>query len=220
MMSSEAKALIAKLHHAVSKEPQLAYREIRRFPNDPHFLNVMPADINEWMNSHHVMRLSTILETLDRKPIHQIPSHRILAYCYDLLYAAEFVINGEKGERVMDHLSAVVRTDLDSTSMLPTYDENISYTVGSRMETGLANPHAPLLQLDFGGADTFYVLEQLWIVLEKEPIRALNPWELVRAEPQYIPNRPLTPTDNEESDYTDEEEEDGVYSDDEDNNNV
>ncbi|KAL6725905.1 hypothetical protein Aduo_007926 [Ancylostoma duodenale] len=87
-MSPDAKALIAKLHHAVSTEPHLAYRDLSQFPNEPHHLDLMPANIDEWTKDHNVMRLSAILEALDRKPLHQIPAHRLLAHCYDTFYAA------------------------------------------------------------------------------------------------------------------------------------
>ncbi|KAL6725846.1 hypothetical protein Aduo_007874 [Ancylostoma duodenale] len=221
-MSPDTSVLIAKLDHAVSAEAHLAHRNMSHIPNARHHLDLMPTYINEWMNSHHVMRLSTILEILDRKPVHQIPSHRLLAYCYDTLYAAEFIIDGENGERVIDHPSAIVRTDLDSTSLPPTYDDTICYTVSSRMKTGLDNPHAPLLQLDFGGTDTFYVLEQLWFVLKKEPVQSPNPWELVNAEPQYIPNSPLSPTYDERSisDSDVDTHADGVYTSDEEDDTI
>ncbi|EYC33770.1 hypothetical protein Y032_0002g977 [Ancylostoma ceylanicum] len=85
------------------------------------------------------------------------------------------------------------------------------------METGLANPHAPLLQLGFGGTDTFTVLEQLWVVLEKELVQNLNPWERVNAEPKYIPNSPLPPSVDEGSvsDLDVDPVPDGVYTSDE-----
>ncbi|KAL6730313.1 hypothetical protein Aduo_001294 [Ancylostoma duodenale] len=68
-MCPEARALLSKLHHTVSVELHLAYRNMSQSENEPHHLDLMPENIEDLMRDSHIVRLSTVVQILDGQPL-------------------------------------------------------------------------------------------------------------------------------------------------------